>query len=186
LLRCLLEIRNSIDESINLPINAIQGLCEGLWVGRWLGTGDSDKCWPEHSGIESGEKPTYLPPIRSEKITVRVSYSANDSLARKASQVISHHRRLVVPIKEVCHLFAEIGIAEPIEQVKKQGEGCKQGHDSRISQFEPWSRLTIVCDGRGDYPLNALTRQAAVMADPLDIEKTSVDVATYEGKIGKI
>jgi hypothetical protein len=140
-------VNTNIDGSINLPIDAIQGLPEGLWLGRWLGAGHGRKRWPDHSGIETCEKPAYLPAIGGEKITVRVSCPANDSLARRPSQVIGHHRRRIASIKEVCHVLTEISIAKPIEQVKKQAEGYKQGHNPGITQFESWSRLTIVGDG---------------------------------------
>jgi hypothetical protein len=83
-------------------------------------------------------------------------------------------------------MLTELSIAEPIEQVKQQGKGYQQGHDPRISQFESRSRLTITADGGGDYPLNCLSGQTAVVADPLDVEETSVDGAAYEGKVGKI
>jgi hypothetical protein len=43
-----------------------------------------------------------------------------------------------------------------------------------------------VCDGGGYYPLNALSGETAVVADPLDVEEIWVDVAIYEGKIDKI
>jgi len=35
-LRCLLKGGNGIDESIDLPVDAIQGLSWRLWIGRWL------------------------------------------------------------------------------------------------------------------------------------------------------
>jgi len=63
--------------------------------------------------------------------------SANDPFCEKAVSNHRSHWRFVVPIKKLRHVLIEISIAEPIEQVKKQGEGYKKGHDLGSPSFGP-------------------------------------------------
>jgi len=48
-----------------------------------------------------------------------MGYQTNCSFAEQSSQSIGHHRRHVFHIKQICHMLAEIGIAEPIETAQE-------------------------------------------------------------------
>ena len=76
------------------------------------------------------------------------------------------------------HGSSQILVAETVDQVSEEAEGQHQGHHSRIAKTKPRGFLTVLVDGRLHHTLNAVGREPAVLAHPLDFQKPPVDLAS--------
>ena len=83
-------------------------------------------------------------------------------------------------------MLTQSSVRKTIGQVQEQDEGCQQRHHSDIAEFQPWRPLTIGCDGRLHYPLHALLRQRAFLADLSDVQQTSIDLSPDLLQVGQI
>ncbi|GAB4453662.1 MAG: hypothetical protein Fur0044_48530 [Anaerolineae bacterium] len=70
-------------------------------------------------------------------------------------------------------------MAEAIDLMPKQGKDGQEGHHPEITQAQPWPPLTAVGFGWVRQTFDTLGGETAIVAQPLDVQETSIDLSAH-------
>jgi hypothetical protein len=167
-----------IDEFIELRVYPVKRRTEwerqdGIVAGKHGDSGSKDP------SLQSREQPGNFPAIGCDEIAVGARRAEDQTLESQSPQVIAHLAGGVLAdgnAEQIGDLFPQAAIVETVDQVLKQGQGQKQGHDSGLTELQCRRLLTIFVDGRLHHALDAVATQAAVVADAFDFQQAPIDL----------
>ena len=162
-----------INQFIKLRVYAIQRGAErkrqdGVIAGKHRDGGSEDP------RLQAREQPRDLPAVGCDEITVGAGWPENETFEPQAAQVVCHLSAGVIAdgdAKQVGNQDPQVAIMEAVNQMLKQGQSQEQGHDSRLTELQGRHLLTAFGNGRLHHTLDAVSAQAAVMADAFDSSK---------------
>lgn len=130
----------------------------------------------ERSGIQTGEEERHAPTKVGDLIALRLRDAFDQAMQAQPSQVVRHlslGEMIWGEAQERCEQRPQLMIGEPLRQKPKGDEGAEQGLDARVGETQGSHALTRNGLRLIDL-LKGLFSQKAIMAEGLDVQKTSV------------
>ena len=177
-----------MNECVQLHINPLQGQRQLGRQGRWMPLKSCQR-QTKDACFQAGHEPGYFPAVRGKKVAMSTGRPGDQPLQPQAPQIVGHLRRRVragLGSQQLGDMTTQIAIAEALDQVCEQAQRYPQGHHPRITKLQPRRSLTFLRHGRLHHSLDAVAREATVVAHPFDVQQPPVDVASQALEKGRL
>ena len=148
-------------------------------------TGDS---WTQEACVRARKEHGNPETERSQLIAVGLGYPFDETVKAKAPEIVCHPALgdlAGVDAKHLSQGFAEIFVGETVDLEGKPAKDAEQRLGTRVIEPESGDSLSTYVEGLNDL-IECILADCTVVADSLDIEKTSVGLEANLPQCGQV